>query len=158
MLSWWFEDPRVPEFITHCKDVQWKDRQAGLAILDAWLIAVASRVHLAEKSFPDERPNFEGLPRLDRTWGKWKSHFQDSQEALKRVIQYSDPSVDSFGSANTAASIHRISHNWDTVQAAAYRSRAQGPPPGAIPSDEFIDSFSGLMDNMASSATNNKLF
>ena len=30
------------------------------------------------------------------------------------------------------------------------------PPPGAIPADEFIYSFSRLMDNMASAATNNK--
>ena len=30
------------------------------------------------------------------------------------------------------------------------------PPPGAIPEDKFIDSFSGLMYNMASSATNDK--
>ena len=36
--------------------------------------------------------------------------------------------------------------------------RAQVPPPGAIPADEFVDSFSGLMDNMASAATNDKAF
>ena len=39
---------------------------------------------------------------------------------------------------------------------ATSRSRAQVPPPGAIPADEFIDSLSGLMDNMVSAATNDK--
>ena len=36
------------------------------------------------------------------------------------------------------------------------RSRAQVPPPGAIPADDFIHYFSVLMENMASTATNNK--
>ena len=52
--------------------------------------------------------------------------------------------------------IHGISHNGDTVQPAPCRSCAQEPPPGAIPADEFIDYFSGLMDNMASAATDDK--
>ena len=52
--------------------------------------------------------------------------------------------------------IHGIVHNGDTVQTATTRSRAQVPPPGDIPADEFIDSFSELMNNMASAATNDK--
>ena len=32
MLSWWVEDPRVPEFITCCKEAQRKATRAGLAI------------------------------------------------------------------------------------------------------------------------------
>ena len=36
------------------------------------------------------------------------------------------------------------------------RSCTQVPPPGAIPADNFVDSFIRLMDNMASAATNNK--
>ena len=71
-------------------------------------------------------------------------------------MQHSNPSADSLGLANAAASIHGISHNGDTVQPVASRSRAQEPPPGAILSDKFINSFSGLMDNMASAATNYK--
>ena len=71
-------------------------------------------------------------------------------------MQHSNPSMDSFGSANAAASIHGISHNGDTVQPSASRSHAQVPPPGATPADAFIDSFSGLMDNMTSAATNDK--
>ena len=135
MLSWWVEDPRVSEFITRCEDAQRKARQAGLAILDAWLVAIASRSLLAEKSFPDEQPKFEWLPRLDRIWEKWESHFQDAQEALERVVWHSNPSADSFVSANAAASIHGMTHNGDTVHPAASRSRAQGAPPGAIPAD-----------------------
>ena len=156
MISWWVEDLRVPEFITRCEDAQWKARQAGLVISDAWLVAFASRSPLTEKNFPGERPKFEGLPRLDRTWEKWKSHCQDAQEALERVIRHYNPSADSFGSANAAANIHRISHNGDTVQPVASRIRAQVPPPGAIPEEEFINSFSRIMDNMASAATSDK--
>ena len=52
--------------------------------------------------------------------------------------------------------IHGIVHNRDTVQTATTRSRSQVPPPGDIPADEFIDSFSELMNNMASAATNDK--
>ena len=71
-------------------------------------------------------------------------------------MQQSNPSADSFGSANSAASIHSFSYNRDTVQPAAYQNHAQVPPPGAILADTFIKSFIGLMDNMASSATNDK--
>ena len=71
-------------------------------------------------------------------------------------MQHSNPSVDSLGLANAAASIHGISHNGDTVQPAASQSHAQVSPPGAIPSDAFIDSFSGIMDIMVSAATNDK--
>ena len=86
VLSWWVEDLQVPEFITCCKEAQQKARRSGLAISYAWLVAVASRSLLAEKIFPDKRPKFEGLPRLSRTWEKWKSHFQDAQEVLEHVI------------------------------------------------------------------------
>ena len=55
VLSWWVEYPRVPDFINRCEDVQRKARRAGLAILDAWIVAVTSRYLLAEKSFPDKR-------------------------------------------------------------------------------------------------------
>ena len=156
MLSWWIEDPRAPEFITRCEEAQRRDRRAGLAISDAWLVSVAFQSLLAEKIPPDERPKFEGFPRLYRTWEKRKSHFQEAQEALEHVIWHSNPSTDSFGSANAAANIHGISHNRDTMQTAASRSCSQVPPPGAIPEDKFIDSFSGLMYNMASAATNDK--
>ena len=108
MSSWWVEDPRVPEFFTRCEDAQQKARRSGLAISDAWLVALASRSLLMEKIFPDERPKFEGLPQLDRTWKKWKIHFQDVQETLERAMQHSNPSVNSSGSANSAASIHGI--------------------------------------------------
>ena len=88
--------------------------------------------------------------------GKVKSHFQYAQEALECVIRHSNPSADSFGSANAATYIHGIPHNGDAVRPATTRGRAQVTPPGAIPADEFIKSFSGLMDNMASAATNDK--
>ena len=42
------------------------------------------------------------------------------------------------------------------MQTAEYRSHAQVKPPGAIPEDVFIDYFSGIMDNMAFAATNDK--
>ena len=156
LLSWWVEYTRVPEFITRYEDAQQKARRSGLLISDAWLVAVVSCSLLADKIFPDERPKFEGLPRRDRTWEKWKSHFQDAQEELKRNIWHFNPSTDSFCSSNAAANIHGISHNGDTVQPAASRSHTQVTPPGAILSDEFIDYFSRLMNIMAYAATNGK--
>ena len=70
--------------------------------------------------------------------------------------QHSNPSADSFGSSNSAASVHGISCNRDTVQPVASQIHAQVPPPGAILAYEFINSFSGLMDNMASAVTKKK--
>ena len=68
MSSWRVKEPIVPEFVTRCKDAKRKSRRAGLAILYVWLVALASQYLLAEKNFPDKRPKFKGLPRLDRTW------------------------------------------------------------------------------------------
>ena len=42
------------------------------------------------------------------------------------------------------------------MQPEASQIHAQVPPPGAIPTDAFIDYFSGLMTNMASAATYDK--
>ena len=64
--------------------------------------------------------------------------------------------ADSFGLANAATHIHGILNNRDTMWPATSRSRAQVPPPDPIPADKFIDSFSEIMDNMASTATNEK--
>ena len=64
--------------------------------------------------------------------------------------------MDYFGLANAATNIHGILHNRDTVRTVTYGSRYQVPPLGVIPANEFIDYFSGLMDNMSSAATNNK--
>ena len=158
MLSCWVKDLRVPEFIARCEEAQRKATRAVLDISDAWLVAVASRYLLAEKSFPVEQPKLEGLPRLNRTWEKWKPHFRDAQEALERVIHHSNPSADSFGSAKSATHIHGIAQNRDAMRPAKNRGPAQVPPPGAIPADDFIESFGGLMDNMASAGTNYKAF
>ena len=156
MLFWWVEDPRVPEFITRCEESQRKATQAGLDISDAWLVAVASCSLFAEKSFSDELPKFKGLPRIDQTWEKWIYHFQDKHEALECVIHHSNPSMDSFGSANAAVHIHGIAQNGDAVRPETNRGRVQVTPPGTIPADNFIESFRGLMDNMASAGTNDK--
>ena len=156
MLSWWVENPRVLEFVTRFEEAQRKTTRAGLAISDKWLVDVTSRSLLVEKILPGKRPKFEGLPRLERTREKWKSHFQDAQEALERVICHSNPSADSFGSENAAADIHGIAKNGDALRPATNRGRVQVTPPGAIPADNFIESFSGLMDNMTSAATNDK--
>ena len=85
-----------------------------------------------------------------------KSLFQDAQEDLKRVIRYYNPSADSFGSANAAAHIHGIAQNGDDVRPETVRGGAQVPPPGDIPMDDFIESFIGFMENMASAANNDK--
>ena len=74
VLSWWVEDPQVPEFITRCEEAGIKAMRAGLDILYVWIVVVASLSLLIEKSFPDEQPKFKGLPLLNRTWEKWKTH------------------------------------------------------------------------------------
>ena len=61
-LSWWVEDTRVSEFIARCEEAQRKAMQAGLAILDAWIVAVVSRSFLSEKISPYKQLNFKGLP------------------------------------------------------------------------------------------------
>ena len=75
---------------------------------------------------------------------------------LKRIIRHSNPSADSFGSANKDADIYGIAQDRDAFWPTTNRVRFQDITPGTIPTEDFFNSFRRLMDNMASTETNDK--
>ena len=71
-LGWWDEDPHVPEYINCIEDAQKKLVRATLPIDDKWLSAIATGLLLAVGSFPKQCPNWDSLPRANKTWAAWK--------------------------------------------------------------------------------------
>ena len=57
MLSWWANDPRVPEYVNRLKDAQKNSVRAKLPISDMWLAAIATGSLLAAGSLPKQRPD-----------------------------------------------------------------------------------------------------
>ena len=67
-LGWWAEDPRVPQYINKLEEAQRKSVRASLPISNKWLAAIATGSLLAADSFPKQRPDWDSLPRANKTW------------------------------------------------------------------------------------------
>ena len=83
-LGWWAEYPRVPEYVNRLEEAQRKSVRASLPIGDKWLAAIATSSLLAAGSFPKQRPNWDSLPRANKTWTAWKTAFRAHQLTLER--------------------------------------------------------------------------
>ena len=143
----WSSDPRIPEYINTLEDAQKKALRAKLPITDAWLVAIASRSLTIARSFPKERPEWDGLTSTAKTWSGWKTAFTAAHFALERSQRVAGDTggSNSFGTANGVIRIHGItkgdrpnSHNNNTA-----------PDP-----TEFAAQFDAAMDNLAGAVTN----
>ena len=86
-LGCWAEDPRVPEYINRLEDALKKLVIATLPIGDKWIAATATGSLLAMGSFPKQRPDWDSLPRSNKTWVAWKNTFRSHQLTLEREQQ-----------------------------------------------------------------------
>ena len=75
-LGWWAEDPRVPEYVNRPEEAQIKPIRASLPIDDKWLAAISTGSLLAVGIFPKQRPDWDSLPRRNKTWTAWKTAFR----------------------------------------------------------------------------------
>ena len=57
--------------------------RASLPIDDKWLAAIATGLLLAAGSFPKQRPDWDSLPRSNKTWAAWKTTFPTHQLTLE---------------------------------------------------------------------------
>ena len=66
-LGWWADDPRVPKYVNRLEDAQKKLVRAKLPIDDKWLTAIATGLLLAAVRFPKQSPDWDSLPRANKT-------------------------------------------------------------------------------------------
>ena len=109
-LSWWSEDPRVPEYINRIEEAQRKSIRAALPIDDKWLAGLATGSLLAAGSFPKQHPDWDSLPRTNKTWKAWKTAFRAHQLTLEREQRATKERGDVFGSASANTALHGITY------------------------------------------------
>ena len=107
-LGWWAEDPRVPEYVNRIEEAQQKSIRASLPINDKWLAAIATGSLLAASSFPKQHPDWDSLPRANKTWMAWKTAFRAHQLTLKCEQRATGERGNVFGSASAATVLHGI--------------------------------------------------
>ena len=107
-LGWWADNPRVPEYVNRLEDAQKKSVRAKLPIDDKWLTAIATGLLLSAVSFLNQRPDWDSLPRTNKTWAAWKTTFRSHQLTHEREQRSTGERGGVFGSAAAAISIHSI--------------------------------------------------
>ena len=84
MLGWWANDPRVPKYVNCLEDAQKKSVREKLPIYDMWLATIATDLLLAVGGFPKQRPDWDSLPRANKTWTAWKTNFRAQKLTLEQ--------------------------------------------------------------------------
>ena len=84
--------------------------RATLPIDDEWLAAIATGSLLAAGIFLKQRPDWDSLPRANKTWAAWKTTFRSHQLTLKREQRATGERGDVFGSASAATAILVITY------------------------------------------------
>ena len=156
-LGWWVEDTRVPEYVNRLDEAQRKSIRASLPIDDKWLAAIATGSLLAACIFPNQRPNWDSLPRANKAWTAWKSAFRAHQLTLNREQRSTRERGDVFGSASATTALHGIIDATarpgvhTSPNALAFHA-ASGPSSHA--NDLALQALDGHLNRMADAATN----
>lgn len=129
MMSYYQDAEGIPEYINMLEDAQRKLARANLPMSDDQLLAIASTAVLASDHFPRPTDEWEALPRHQKTWGAWKTHYRAAHIARKRLLLASGRNVPSSGSAHLATDASAI------------------PP-------TTLAHLNGYLDNLAAAATN----
>ena len=105
----WKINTCVLEYINTMEDVQKKALWSGIPFSDELLAAFATHSLLAAKSFPKDRPEWNGKPATEQTWKKWTRYFGPLHFALEWVTKELTVRGGIFGTAAAAITIHGIS-------------------------------------------------
>ena len=157
-LGWWAEDLRVREYMNRLEEAQRNSVRASLPINDKWLAAIATRSLLAAGSFPKQRPDWESLPRANKTWTAWKTAFRAHQLTIEREQRATGERGDVFGSASAATALHGITDA--TAEPGVHTSpdtlafHAASGPSSPHTNDLALQALGFHLDRMADAATN----
>ena len=86
MLGWWAKNPSVPKYVNRLKDAQKKSVRANLPISYMWLAAITTGSLLAAGSFPKQLPDWDSLPRANKTWATRRSSDLESSRELHNIF------------------------------------------------------------------------
>ena len=93
----------IPEYINALKDTQKRSKRANPenAIMDHFLMVVATAAMLGSQRLPRADWKWQDLPKAEKTWAKWKKLYKE-EEALERVRVLATDGQDQFGAAHRA--------------------------------------------------------
>ena len=147
----------MPEYVNRIEEEQRKSIRASLTIDKKWLAAIATGSLLAAGSFPKHRPDWDSLPRANKTWTAWKTAFRSHQLTLEREQRFTGERSNVFGSASAATALHGITDA--TARPSVHTSpdvlafhAASGPSSHA--NDLALQALDGQLDRMDDAATN----
>ena len=135
--------------------------RATLPIDDKWLAAIATGSLLAAGSLPKQRPDWDSLPRANKTWAAWKTTFCMHQLTLEREQRATGERGDVFSSASAATALHGITDatarpgthtSPDTLTFHAASGLSSSPA-----SDLALQALDSHLDRIADAATNRGL-
>ena len=116
---------------------------------------------LAAGTFPKQLPNWDSLPRANKTWAAWKTTFRSHQLTLEREQRATGERRYVFGSAAAAISMHGITVATEKPGALntpdALEFHAAPGTSTSTASDLDLQALDGHLDRMADAATNSSL-
>ena len=134
-----------------------KSIRVSLPIDNKWLAAIATGSLLSSGSFPKQRPDWDSLPRSNKTWTAWKTAFRAHQLTLERAQRATGERGDVFGSASAATALRRITDATarpgvhTSPDALAFHAASV---PSSHANDLALQALDGHLDRMADAATN----
>ena len=126
--------------------------RATLPIDDKWLAAIATGSLLAAGIFPKQHPDWDSLPRANKTWAAWKTTFRSHQLTIEREQRATGERGNVFGRAS-ATTARPGTHTSPDALAFHAASRPSLSPA----SDLALQALDGHLNRMSDAVTNNGL-
>ena len=145
----WEQDPRIPEFLVHLKDLQKKSVRGGLPFSGDLLTGIGSKSLLTYNCFPMDRPKWDSLPPVEQTLDAFEKFFTPLHVAMEREARMST-GADGAGVFGTAASAIRAHGITPIPGAVAGSAGAPGRDPS--PPDQIDAAFTALAAAAAASS------
>jgi hypothetical protein len=131
MMGYYVDAEGIPEYINMLEDAQRKLARANLPMSDDQLLAIALTAVLASEHFPRPTDEWEALPRIQKTWTAWKTHYCAAHLARKCLLLASG----------------RSTSTGNTAHAVTYDATLQ---------PDTLNRLDGYLDNLAAAATNDR--
>jgi hypothetical protein len=141
--------PIIPEYIQLLEDAQGKAARASLPVTNQTLTILASTALLAADTFPCTTILWEELAPADKTWPAWKAAYLEAHMLRANRLRATG-GADNLGRANQATN-----GVVDSGASDFYYSN-NAPSAQANQATSFLDSIDNALDNLASTATNDK--
>ena len=130
MMGYYAQAEGIPEYINMLEEAQRKLQRAEVPITDAQLLTIATNAVLASAHFPRPTDEWEALPKHNKTWTAWKTHYRAAHIARKRQMLAAGTSTTTYGAANAVTTVDD-----DIVSA------------------DTLNRLDGYLDNLAAAAT-----